>query len=369
MTKQNISVRDTSLDKLRGLAMLYIMVIHTLYGVGLFSGKLENIVKSYFLIEMPVFFFIAGASNYYSRYTSKLSFYISRFQRILIPYYIYAFIIVILNFIVPKLQGINFEFDLFYWIMPLGGGQQSFSGFFTGALWFIPTYLFVMILFPFMKSYFERKHSQNSKDIYLPVFFFLFGMFIINFFDMDLPIWILRIICYGFFTYLGMFWIDFKDAYSTNKKRTLKKLFVVLLLCIVAYCLLISTGNFNLDMQRNKQQCNIAFMVYGIIGICFVGIIHQPLLKLLDFVCKCKPIGWIFKQFEKHTYTIYLFHMIALYIVSLIIAAFITNPQILNNDYYMFFIRLIPLTIIAAILGFLLHFIEKIKIYDVKKKA
>lgn len=367
MVEQTITKRDISLDKLRGLAMLYIMVIHTLYGVGLFEEELENIVKSYFLIEMPIFFFIAGASNYYSKYTSKLNFYITRFQRILIPYYIYALVIILLNIIVPKLQGFNFHFNLLFWIMPLAGGQDSFSSFFTGALWFIPTYLFVMILFPFMKSYFVKMHSQKSKNIYLPIFFFLFGMFIINFLNVKLPIWILRIICYGFFTYLGMFWPDFKEQYSINKKSILKKLCITFVICIVLYFLLISTGNFNIDMQRNKQQCNIAFMIYGIIGLCFVGIIHQPLLKCIDLFCKFKPINWIFAQFTKNTYTIYLFHMIALYIVSLIINAFIKSSQILNNNYYMFFIRLIPLIIISSFLGYILHFIEKIKIYDVKK--
>ena len=90
-------IRDTNLDTFRGFAMMYVIFIHCLYWLYLFhNANSITYIKSFFLIEMPLLFFITGASNSMGRKKSLLTFYISRFQRILIPYWIYCIICTIL---------------------------------------------------------------------------------------------------------------------------------------------------------------------------------------------------------------------------------------------------------------------------------
>ncbi|MEE3344096.1 MAG: acyltransferase [Bacilli bacterium] len=357
--------RDCDLDKLRGLAMVYIMFIHTIFGTGIFNGNIIRIVKSYFLIEMPVFFFIAGASNYYSKCNSKMEFILKRFKRLLIPYYFYAFIIIIINSIMPKVLNFSYKFSFITWLMPITNLQQSFSVYFTGALWFIPIYLFVMIFFPYLKDYYVKKDKEKSLDIYLPLLYMFLAILLIDLKSMFyINIFIKKICFYSFFTYLGLFWN--KISNSKNRKKINKILFFVLIISLVGYIFLMFTNYFYIDMQINKQGnqgANLAFMVYGIMGISFIGIIYRYIIKIVDFVCRIKIFNWVFKQYKTNTYTIYLFHMIALYIVDLIVKSGVIS---LSNDYVTFIFRIVILIPLSALFGFLFGFIEHIEFKFIK---
>ena len=58
-----IMSRDKTIDRLRGFAMLWVIVVHVLYWGNFFSNGYVNFLKSFCLFEMPLFFFITGASN------------------------------------------------------------------------------------------------------------------------------------------------------------------------------------------------------------------------------------------------------------------------------------------------------------------
>ena len=49
--------RDETIDLLRGTAMLWVILVHVLYWGDFFSSPFINLLKSFCLFEMPLFFF------------------------------------------------------------------------------------------------------------------------------------------------------------------------------------------------------------------------------------------------------------------------------------------------------------------------
>jgi surface polysaccharide O-acyltransferase-like enzyme len=55
--------RDEQLDIIRGGAMIWVVLIHCIYWTACVPAGWA-IAKSYLLVEMPIFFYLAGASAY-----------------------------------------------------------------------------------------------------------------------------------------------------------------------------------------------------------------------------------------------------------------------------------------------------------------
>ena len=49
--------RDKTIDRLRGFAMFWVIVVHVLYWGSFFNNGYVNLLKSFCLFEMPLFFF------------------------------------------------------------------------------------------------------------------------------------------------------------------------------------------------------------------------------------------------------------------------------------------------------------------------
>jgi surface polysaccharide O-acyltransferase-like enzyme len=168
--------RDETIDVFRGFAMLWVVVIHNIYHLGYFDRATGDILRSYVLFEMPLFFFITGASNSYSKNNGTIKFYISRLQRILIPYWIYGLICFIVNF-VHSWHKESASFTLtqaIKWIIPWDK-QPSALPYLAWSLWFLPVYLGVIILFPLLRKLKESKFKLFSilPFVALPIAVFL----------------------------------------------------------------------------------------------------------------------------------------------------------------------------------------------------
>lgn len=87
-----INKRDIQLDMYRGLSMLYVVCfIHVLYWLKIGEQPFMSVV----LFEMPVIFFISGASLSYNKNPRPIIKTLkSRFYRLLLPNYIYAAVMV-----------------------------------------------------------------------------------------------------------------------------------------------------------------------------------------------------------------------------------------------------------------------------------
>ncbi len=80
--------RDTQLDAYRAVLMIYVVCfIHVEYWLGLGKEPLMSLS----LVEMPLIFFVSGAALSYHRKPRPLwTTVCNRAKRILVPYYIYA---------------------------------------------------------------------------------------------------------------------------------------------------------------------------------------------------------------------------------------------------------------------------------------
>lgn len=354
--KDIMNKRDIELDMIRGIAILYIMFIHTIYNQGMLQGKFITIFKSFFLFEMPIFFIITGASLIYEKVDNLWEFYKKRFQKILIPYYIFAVIVIILNFIYYR--GNYHCFSIFEWILPFLP-KKTFGYYFTNSLWFITTYLLVILFIPYLKRYYLKNKKENSKEIYLPIFYIIIYFILKDFIGFtvgNFTAYFNYLLCYTLFTYIGFFWQNLKKIDKNLKKKT----FILAIIMISITFVLIKSDYFIADMQTNKFPPNLVFITYCFGILCLLLVFKSYILKTLSFVCKNKLINWIFNQFKDHAFTIYFFHTFGLYIVYLLMTKFYIN---IGNQCIIALINLILLILISSILGHIFGFIEKIRIF------
>ncbi|WP_270380969.1 acyltransferase family protein [Mitsuokella multacida] len=103
-------MRVQLIDDLRGLAMMYVILIHVLFWLAPFGN---SIFPGFLLIEMPLFFMVTGMANYFAHTDDLRRYYVSRLQRLLVPYWCYALLAALLS------SALSFYKDKW----PAGGGQ------------------------------------------------------------------------------------------------------------------------------------------------------------------------------------------------------------------------------------------------------
>ena len=91
--------RDKTLDYLRGLAIIQVVLVHILYWLGIFSGGYLAIAKSFLLYEMHIFFFVTGAVNGLGKQQKYKTFCLKRIKGLLIPYYIYSVVCILISIV------------------------------------------------------------------------------------------------------------------------------------------------------------------------------------------------------------------------------------------------------------------------------
>jgi len=238
--------RDNVLDILRGLAMIYVIFIHCIYWINIFNGRYSSTIKSLFLIEMPLFFFIAGASNSMGKQKGVLRFYFSRFQRILLPYWIYGIICIILTILAKKV--ITFEQEKYFFVnLPMLFSPVSSLPYMTWTLWFVPIYLYVMLAFPLLKWYYERHERENKK--YIPLI--IFALLLCNT-GWEVLYEAKMVIFYCFWTYLGLFYR--RINWNEPLRNKIKSLPVIIFCALIILWFIQKTENMQICNRTNFRQ-------------------------------------------------------------------------------------------------------------------
>ncbi len=205
--------RDKTLDGLRGFAMLWVIFVHVLYWGNFFTNAYFNLAKSFCLFEMPLFFFVTGAAASLGKTGGYFSYVCKRFQRILIPYWVFAVICAAVSAVKYGMEG-SLTFGraikvFLSWIVPINRQMTSVS-YLTWALWFIPVYLSVVLIIPPLKS---MKKSQHR----IAWLFALTGVFAAScMLKMDV---IRYIAFYALWTYIGLFYGEIKLAATRKRAR------------------------------------------------------------------------------------------------------------------------------------------------------
>ena len=294
--------RDKTIDRLRGFAMLWVILVHVLYWGNFFINGYANLLKSFCLFEMPLFFFITGASNSFSKISGYFAFVSKRFQRILIPYWVFALICALLSIGKFSIEG-NIDFFtgikvLLSWMVPVDRQITSVS-YLTWALWFVPVYLCVVLILPVLK---QMKDSSRKIEFA----FLLLGVFVLTcLLKMG---WFQNVAFYSFWTYIGLFYRNIKVA--AEQKHTRRYFLYSAAAGIVAICILYLAGQ-PLNMQSNKFPPNVIFLVFSTIMMALILFAVPYLNRFIGWLESGKVSGKIFNLFSTRSMTIFLYQVFA----------------------------------------------------------
>jgi surface polysaccharide O-acyltransferase-like enzyme len=268
------------------------MAIHCLYWPG-FVGPTWSVLKSLFLFEMPVLFFVAGASNGLGRSRGWLPFLRSRLSRVLIPYWAYAAVCLALEMgKASSFLGLSRPMVL-GWLVPYSMPLSTIPPL-AWHLWFIPVYLVVMTLFPALRAVHERTPAWAR---FVPLLV-LAGAIV----GLDhLGGWAFsrNLVFYSFWVALGLFYPRFKTHpwhHSTILATSLA--------AFGAVTALVLSGAYGADFQWNKFPPNFAFLLLGIGHLGLLTLLRLPLLAL----ARQPLVSRLIAPYREYGFTIYLFH-------------------------------------------------------------
>lgn len=328
--------RDIQLDCYRALAMIYIVcVIHIFY---LFEIG-DEVIKSVLLFEMPVIFFIAGASQSYknNHYLKKML--ASRIKRVLIPYYIFL-LLLLTCLAVCTVFGTTFHGDKINITnlsmadiikMLMTGGCTKIP--YLGYTWFISCYFIISCSLPVQKKIIDKM----PRHLYILITLAIFIVWRIL--DIKSPEEIIeRVLCYNFFYIAGFLYYK-----KLSQKLILK---ISILPIIVSIYLLASAKLF--PMQAHKFPPDMLFLTYSLAVLCILGLIFEK-IKIKE--------NHLIKIWNTRGYSIYLYQSISFFIVYKLLENPIKN---IENNVLLFTIYSISIFIVATTLSYGTFHIEGI---------
>lgn len=283
-------MRDRQLDIYRALLMMYIpCVVHTAYWLADGREPLLSVI----LVEMPLVFFIAGASLSVSRsHRSLLPTIIGRFKRVVVPYYVYACVLLAVGLIAS-------------WVMTLSGqaslldlsqyGWRDIASIllardipqmpFIWHLWFIPCYLILSCTFPLQVKLMSRSNRWAYLAGCLTLFLMaqaLTGSSLLR-----------QGLAYNIFMVAGYL------LYRKVKVGTIALTGAVSLAAVLVYVFVLG-GNF-CPMQARKFPPDWLFVVYNLFVLCLLSLVFSHI--------SMKDNG-IFRLWSQRGYNIYLYQSV-----------------------------------------------------------
>lgn len=283
--------RDLTLDMLRGGIMLYIILV--IHGICNFAYlNLYSIEFSVLMFEMPVIFYLAGASLKLSTEKPLFKFVKSRIYRILIPYLIWAIIVII-----PILIFGNITNDIKRLILV----QNIYSIPYVNQIWFILPYVTISIAGWFLIKFYKKRGGVFIL-LYISVVLLVVGC--VDMFETQLSmhptVYLVgkEILVFSVFYVAGF-------NYGDNLKR--KKGFGMLFLFCLIFIFLIYTDFYPFATQKNKLPPNLAYLCFGMIFVTILGFFGSGIkLKENTFLKFANKYGM-----ELYLYQNYAFWMFA----------------------------------------------------------
>lgn len=293
-------MRDTQLDIYRALLMMFIpCVIHVMYWLG--DGR--EPFMSLLLVEMPLVFFLSGAAFSVSKSRRGLwATFINRVKRVVLPYYIYAVVLLIVGiFFTLALKATGrpqiFSIDLsrYGWkdiaAILLCHDIPQFP--FIWHLWFIPPYLILSCTFPLQVKLMEKLNSWAYLAICLALFFIaqcFTGISLLR-----------QVLCYNIFMVCGYLF------YRKMKTATIAMGGAVALVAVLVGVLLLGVGFC--PMQSHKFPPDWLFVVYNVLVLCVIALVFSR-VKIKN--------NRIFRIWSERGYNIYLYQSVVFAIVHIL---------------------------------------------------
>ena len=334
--------RDVRLDCYRSLTMMYIVcIMHPIlwYSIDIFG------FDPTMFIDMPVIFFIAGASQTFTQRRNIIDTIKNRAQRVLLPYYIFI-VIALLLMTIATLFDISFEGN-YLDIRNIGiigiakilltGGSDSIPYF--GYTWFISTYMIISCSLPIQQRIMDRISYRWYMLILIIVFALWKATKIIS------PETIIEnVLSYNIFYILG---------YVAYKK--IRHGYIIAIISTIVWIYLIYSG-IATPFGEHKFPSDIIFVIYSLSS-----------LVVISFVVSRISIKYnhILRIWNERGYTIYLYQSVTHFIVYKIIG----RIQILSdNDILLFIISAIMVFILATALSHITILPEKYILNKISKR-
>lgn len=327
--------RDLQLDLYRAIIMIYILcVIHVAYWLGAGAHPFNSLI----LFEMPVIFFISGASLQLSGNKHNLrSISLSRFKRVLLPFYAYAFCLLIITCLASGasefIESSNFPvlmFDFKNILIP-ADGLMNFP--FNWHLWFIVPFLVISISYPLQLKAIDK----IGKYPYLLILLGIFATACLVRFN-----FLMTVLGYNFF---------FVAGFLFYKKLSLSKIIVLFFITLACFGIMIWSGISPFPMQSHKFPPDIMFVVFGFLMICLLGIIFT----FVKF-----PANRLLERWNKHGYTIYIWQPFVFGAVYVVLEFSMVGNAIKSMEQpYRFAILAIMIFLLATATSFIFVPIER----------
>ena len=257
-------MRDTQLDIYRALLMMYIpCVIHVMYWLGNGSEPYLSLL----LVEMPLVFFLSGAAFSVSRSRRGLwSTFLNRVKRVVLPYYIYAAVLLAIGLVVTLLctkmgRFTSWPIDItrYDWkdvaAVLLCHNIPQFP--FIWHLWFIPPYLILSCTFPLQTKLMQKMNAWLYLAICLALFLIAQALTSISL--------LRQVLCYNVFMVGG--YLFYRKLNSTK-----------IALAGAAALALVLVGVWGLGadfcpMQGHKFPPDWMFVLYNLFVLCLIALV------------------------------------------------------------------------------------------------
>lgn len=340
--------RIESLDWLRGLTAVSIMIYHLKYWIFPDSHG-DSFINRMGIYGVGIFFALSGLSMaivYKNKLNNKkyiIDFILKRIFRILPLLTIVTLLSIIPNILNGSFKGwklllINIT-GLFGFISP--------NSYIAVGAWSIGNELVYYALTPFILYIYDKKIKYGNTIFIFSLFIgFIFSTFLLK---NNLPInqqWHLYINPFNnLFLYISGIYI----IYNLNIiKLSQIQVLITLILLVVCFTIIPINGNYASEIITNFYRWIFIFISIGIVFISYKMEIILP-----------KKITFILENFGIATYGIYLFHPIVYKYFKLF------NLDILIENNYLFMFIIMVITVILAIISY--HFFE-MKISNYGKK-
>ena len=330
--------------------MLWVIFVHWLYWMDLLAEGRLLVVKSFFLIEMPIMFFAVGASNSISKITNNFEFIYKRLKRVYIPYLLYALLCSIMTI---EATGDSDGTSRILPLITMSGFPISVPNNASSALWFMPHYCIFICIFPLFKQIYVRLKKYKFLKI-LPYVIFILGATIVSF--KQASYWNYFFV-YGFWVYLGQ---EYLHIFENQINEVKKKCLFISICSMGTMMMLYYKFGFELNMQSNKFPPNIMFLTYTIFVLSLFVLLSEMIFKSVIWIKKKFHIlEEIFKIYEECSFSIFLIQPIA-FATSYSLLCFLSlNKLVEVNDIFSVLVYFILTVPIAALMGKGFYVIEK----------
>lgn len=331
-------MRDKSIDVLRAIALIGLVIIHI--------APPSLVVKELRSFDVPMMVFLSGVSFMMSssKDSSYASYVVKRFQRIIVPTWIFLLIYYFAIIGGTIILGKQIHFDIL-----LPQILRNFSLMTSWYPWVMRLFFIIALLAPLFSSIVNRLNSKQFVTIFLVLLLVnevLIDLTCTNIVKND---W--RVIIEMNLPYLLVFYVGTRLKRMCNKEIAIWALLSMVVSVGIAVFLYATSGDY-ISLQVYKYPPRLYYLSYGFACIFGLWLIRDKIVNILKRV----QLFNLFCFIGRHTLWIYLWHIVFV----------LTVNEKINSSLIRLIIVISGAIVITYIQTFLLN---KILVYVEKQKT